>query len=169
MSVLSIQWSGGSLVFQMGKLRLKDILWLSLDCTEAGDPLGAHAVFIALCCMNPTGFSRQRDDVVLVVNVDSSHFVGSTFQSSHLSCSCSSVLLYMAPAAWTLALQVSSIHEEMDTLKSACNHVGLPTFQRPRKGENKFPLLPGPHLHSSCYNVSSSTSSKFVMNYDLSD
>lgn len=60
MIVFSIQQSGQSLVFQMGKLRHKDI-WPALGFTGAGGQLGAHVLFTALCRVNLVGFSLQRD------------------------------------------------------------------------------------------------------------
>lgn len=63
MIVFSIQQSGQSLVFQMGKLRLKAMIWPASGCTRAGGQLGARTLFAALCCVNPVGVPLQRDTV----------------------------------------------------------------------------------------------------------
>lgn len=100
---------------------------------------GCHALFTALWCANPMGFSLQRNNGA--TNMCFSHFVGSTFQSFYLVMFF--VLSYMSPAARMVVLHLSSIHEEMDTLKSACNPAELPPSKSPRKGENKFLLCQG--------------------------
>lgn len=94
-----------------------------------------------VCCTvlcEPCGSPPSEGYGGLAANVCSSHFVGSTFPSFHLSCSWSLVLLYMSPATRTLEPplpHLSGLHEETNTLESACNRAGLPALKRLRGRE----------------------------------